>query len=66
MVTIFEVDLSFLFLTITPFPAFPQGEGASTFPPWGKMKGGFLEEMKDLVTFKYKNVIRGYSKARKA
>jgi len=33
MVTIFEVDLSFLFLTITPFPAFPQGEGASTFPP---------------------------------
>jgi hypothetical protein len=35
-------------LKITPFPTFPQaclpvgrGEGAvSTFPPWGKMKGG--------------------------
>jgi hypothetical protein len=25
----------------TPFPAFPHGgRGSSTFPPWGKMKGG--------------------------
>jgi hypothetical protein len=37
METIFEVDLSFLFLTITPFPAFPQGEKEHThFPLGGK------------------------------
>jgi len=49
MVTIFEVDLSFLFLTITPFPPdsyrdFPQGGRSIHISPLGENERGLVSK----------------------